>query len=49
MCRKNQLLGWILLAFGLGLLIGLCLESCFFFAAVGVGLIIVGFRQLFRY
>ena len=29
MCRRNQLFGWMLLAFGLGLLIGKCLESGF--------------------
>lgn len=46
MCRRNQLFGWILLAFGLGLLIGLCLESCFLFAAVGLGLTVCGFRLL---
>lgn len=49
MCRRNQLLGWILLAFGLGLLIGLCLEARFFFALIGIGLTIAGFRQLCRH
>ena len=44
MCRRNQLFGWILLAFGLGLLIGLCLESCLFSAVVGFGLTLLGFR-----
>ena len=27
MCRRNQLYGWILMAFGLGLLIGRCLDG----------------------
>ena len=49
MCRRNQLLGWILLAFGLGLLIGLCLESCFFFAMLGLGLLVGGVRLLCRH
>lgn len=44
MCRRNQLLGWILLAFGLGLLIGLCMESCLLSALAGFGLTLFGFR-----
>lgn len=44
MCRRNQLFGWILLSFGLGLLVGLCLESCLFSALVGIGFAVVGFR-----
>jgi membrane protein implicated in regulation of membrane protease activity len=42
MCRRNQLFGWMLLAFGLGLLIGKCLESGFISSCVGVGIIIAG-------
>lgn len=43
MCRKNQLRGWAVLAFGLGLLIGNGLESAFFCLCSGIGLIIFGF------
>lgn len=46
MCRRNQLHGWILLAFGLGLLMGLCLESSLLLVILGVGLAIGGFRLL---
>lgn len=35
MCRRNQLLGWILIAFALGLLTGLRLESDFICNCVG--------------
>lgn len=42
MCRQNQLWGCVLLAFGLGVLIGLWIESgflahCFGFAVIFVG------------
>lgn len=40
MCRKNQLCGSALITFGLGLLVGLCLESGFF--CVLVGFLIMG-------
>ena len=43
MCRRNQLYGWMLLAFGLGLLTGKCLESGFVSTAAAVGVIFVGF------
>lgn len=46
MCRRNQLHGWILLAFGLGLLIGLCLESGFLAVFLGIGMALAGFRLL---
>lgn len=46
MCRRNQLLGWIMLAFGLGLLIGLCLETCFLSTCVGFGFTLFGFRWI---
>ena len=48
MCRRNHLFGWIMLAFGLGLLIGLCLEACLLSALVELSLTIFGFRQLCR-
>lgn len=43
MCRKNQLCGCALIAFGLGLLIGSCLESGFFCFFIGVGIMALGF------
>ena len=46
MCRRNQLIGWIMLAFGLGLLIGLCLESCFLSSMAGILLVMCGFRTI---
>lgn len=46
MCRRNQLLGWILLAFGLGLLIGKCLESGVTSSFVGVIIVFSGFFVL---
>lgn len=48
MCRRNQLLGWILLAFGLGLLIGKCLESGFLSTIAGIAIIIAGFCVMHR-
>lgn len=41
MCRKNQLCGCALMAFGLGMMVGLCLESgffCFLIALIIIGL-----------
>ncbi len=38
MCRRNQLIGWILLSLGLGLLIGLCLEAGFLASLTGIGM-----------
>ena len=43
MCRKNQLHGWVLLSFGLGLLIGNGLESGFLWLCIGIGLMVFGF------
>lgn len=42
MCRKNQLCGCALVAFGLGLLIGVCLESGFFSFLIGAAIITMG-------
>ena len=42
MCRKNHLQGCCLSAFGLGLLIGNCMESGFWCFWGGVGLILFG-------
>ncbi len=46
MCRRNQLWGCCLIAFGLGLLIGLCLESSFVCGCIGAGAVAVGFSVL---
>ncbi len=43
MCRRNQLWGWLLMAFGFGLLLGLWLEGGFFCHCFGFGSMIVGF------
>lgn len=42
MCRQNQLWGCVLLAFGLGLLFGLWLNSGFLAHCIGFGLMICG-------
>lgn len=42
MCRRNQLLGLGLLAFGLGLVVGCWMESEFVCNCLGIGLIAVG-------
>ena len=46
MCRKNQLMGCNLIAFGLGMLVGFGLESGFWCWVLGVGLIAFGFAAL---
>lgn len=43
MCRRNQLWGIGMIAFGLGLLIGCSIESGFWCCVLGIGLIIAGF------
>ena len=42
MCRRNQLHGWILLALGLGILIGKCMEGGLISTLAGIGLILAG-------
>ena len=42
MCRKNKLRGCCLAVFGLGLLVGHCLESWLFCCLFGFGLIFCG-------
>ena len=49
MCRKNQLLGSVLIAFGLGLLIGIRLEGGFLCHCVCFGVIAVGGGLLRRW
>ena len=43
MCRKSHLRGCCVLVFGLGLMIGHCLESWFFCCCGGLGLMVLGF------
>jgi len=43
MCRRNELCGCSLITFGLGLLVGICLESGFISSLVGLGFIGFGF------
>lgn len=42
MCRKNRLHGCCISFFGLGLIIGHCLESWFLCCGGGIGLILLG-------
>ena len=42
MCRQNQLWGFLFMAFGLGLLIGLWIEAGFLAHCFGFGLIVCG-------
>ncbi len=44
MCRRNQLIGWILVAFGIGLLVGLRLESGFLCNCIGLCCLGCGFH-----
>ena len=48
MCRKNHLHGCCMLAFGIGLIVGHCLESWFLCCCGGVGLIVLGFCVMRR-
>ena len=42
MCRRNQLLGFALMAFGIGLLMGCFIESSFLGGCLGIGAMSVG-------
>ena len=46
MCRRNQMWGLILIAFGLGLLIGQCLEQGFWCSMGGLVIVGVGFSVM---
>ncbi len=48
MCRHNQLLGCILLAFGLGVLIGIWINGGFFAHCFGVGMMVLGWFVIRR-
>jgi hypothetical protein len=42
MCRQNQLRGWALACFGIGILLGLWLEGGFLTYVFGIGSVILG-------
>ena len=42
MCRRNHLVALLMIAFGAGLLTGLCLESGFFSGCIGFGAVALG-------
>ena len=46
MCRKNHLRGCVLLGFGLGLVVGQCLDSWFVCSCGGMALALFGFLVL---
>lgn len=48
MCRLNQLRGWILIAFGAGLLIGCWIASGFLCCCLGIGAILLGIGVMHR-
>lgn len=48
MCRRNQLWAFVLIAFGLGLLVGLWLTSGFLCGCLGVGAVALGLILLQR-
>lgn len=42
MCRKNQLLGFAAIAFGIGILVGSHIASGFWCSCIGIVVIVVG-------
>ena len=42
MCRKNHLRGWCRICFGLGLIVGPCLQSWFLCCCGGIVLLVLG-------
>ncbi len=46
MCRQNQLLGWMLVAFGIGVLVGMRLESGLSGTLLAMGAVVGGFLVL---
>lgn len=43
MCRKSRMRGYCIVFFGIGLIIGQCLENWFLCCFGGIGLILLGF------
>ena len=48
MCRRNQVLAYVMLGFGLGLMIGNCLESWIICTCGSVVFLFLGFGSLWR-
>ena len=48
MCRRNQLLGWCLAAFGLGILLGAWMEGGFLCFLLGAGMMTLGWGVIRR-
>lgn len=48
MCRQYMLYGWILIGFGLGVLVGLRLESGFFGNLLGIASILGGLSVMHK-
>ena len=48
MCRKNCVLGYCVISFSVGMLIGYCIESWFWCFGGAVGLVALGFFLLRR-
>lgn len=48
MCRRNRLWGWILIALGVGVLIGTCVEGGFLCSLICGGLVALGIGTMRR-
>lgn len=48
MCRQHELWGWILIAFGIGVLFGIFLESGFLRYCIGIGAIALGISVMHK-
>ncbi len=48
MCRHNQLWGAVLIAFGIGVMVGTCLEGGFWCTCFAVGMAVIGFGVMRR-
>ena len=48
MCRRNQVLAYVMLGFGLGLVIGYCLESWVICTCAAVGFLVLGFNGVWK-
>ena len=48
MCRRNIFWGWVLMSFGLGLLLGMCLEKGFWCSCGAILIMCAGFFTMRR-
>lgn len=48
MCRRNQMLAYLMVGFGLGLMIGHCMESWLICVCGGVAFLVLGFKGTWR-